>query len=128
MYSLDEPTLADFTDLTSPVILLEAEDKAIGFLTEATGNVAFVHFAVYPTTPFKDTSRLFQVLLQAGFTYMGYSGFLGLTPAPYRMAWRIAAQHGFTKVAELPDLCYMARLRRHVQGIISYIPRTRVIA
>ncbi|WP_291440452.1 GNAT family protein [Desulfovibrio sp.] len=56
--------------------------------------------------------------LSWAFARLGCAAIVGLCPAPNRHAWRLAEACGFKIMGRLPQSCWHARKKRHVDGVL----------
>lgn len=52
------------------------------------------------------------------FAHLDCAAIVGLCPAPNRHAWRLAETCGFQMMGRLPQACWHARKKRHVDGVL----------
>lgn len=52
------------------------------------------------------------------FAHLDCAAIVGLCPAPNRHAWRLAETCGFQIMGHLPQACWHARKKRHVDGVL----------
>lgn len=121
-----------WTDITSPdtAWLVEvraytvqrgsdtAPVAAIAWLNNFTGRTAMLHFCVFRDFQ-AQAEPIGRHVLRWVFGSGHFDSLMGLTPAPYRHALRLAQAIGFTPAGRVPGACHLVRWGRHVDGILS---------
>lgn len=123
MSAFAAPTLEDWLAITARGTLRCCADATTGDLlgcghfTPLQGRVWRFDF-----TAFRAGFRCAARQARHGFAHMfrchGASAIVGITPAPFRHAWRIAGACGFTIAARLPGACWLARKQKYVDGVM----------
>lgn len=106
-------------------LVLDLETRspcALGWLTNAAGGSAFVHYCVLGP-PRRSAG---QALLDYWCNFRGSNGqrlfrvLMGITPEIHTAALRVIRIMGFTSIGTIPRYCAIDRGRRHCGAVISY--------
>ena len=88
------------------------------FVNGFTGRAAELHYCFLNAgLPHKQAIGIetTNFLLRSG----GLSALIGITPKPFRHAWKFALEVGFRKVGILPSACYLKTSGRYVDAVVS---------
>lgn len=94
------------------------DTAAMAWLNNFTGRTAMLHFCVFRAFH-SHAKTIGRHLLRWVFGSGHFDSLVGLTPAPYRHALRLAEAIGFTPTARVPGACHLVRWGRHVDGVLS---------
>lgn len=90
---------------------------AAGLFSGWRGQVAEFDFTVF-RQHFSQAVPIALGAFQWMFAHTDISAIMGLCPVSNAHAWRLAAACGFRELARLPRACWLARRRRHVDGVL----------
>lgn len=90
---------------------------AVGLFSGWRGQVAEFDFTVF-RQHFSQAVPIARGAFQWMFAHTDVSAIMGLCPVSNAHAWRLAAACGFRELARLPRACWLARRRRHVDGVL----------
>lgn len=90
---------------------------AVGLFSGWRGQVAEFDFTVF-RQHFPQAVPIARGAFQWMFAQTDVSAIMGLCPVSNAHAWRLAAACGFRELARLPRACWLARRRRHVDGVL----------
>lgn len=90
---------------------------AVGLFSGWRGQVAEFDFTVF-RQHFARAVPIARGAFQWMFARTDVSAIMGLCPVSNAHAWRLAAACGFRELARLPRACWLARRRRHVDGVL----------
>ncbi|WP_300802307.1 hypothetical protein [uncultured Desulfovibrio sp.] len=90
---------------------------AVGLFSGWRGQVAEFDFTVF-RRHFSQAVPIARGAFQWMFAQTDVSAIMGLCPVSNAHAWRLATACGFRELARLPRACWLARRRRHVDGVL----------
>lgn len=90
---------------------------AVGLFSGWRGQVAEFDFTVF-RQHFSRAVPIARGAFQWMFAHTDVSAIMGLCPVSNAHAWRLATACGFRELARLPRACWLARPRRHVDGVL----------
>lgn len=130
MYSTEAPTYNDWLDVLKRVDILHG--TMIGAYDENGVLAGFAQFMPVLTEyadyefdfcvfrhAFKDAVHLGHLAAEWAFENIQCDRLVGITPITNRHAWRIAEACGFRRHGVTPNLCYVARKHKKVDGVIT---------
>lgn len=88
------------------------------YLNNAIGHNMLCHFCFFNLDDRELNMRLADEFHKIVFS-TGLKTLIGITPKPFRHAWKFALDVGFKKIMELPEACYIAKHKRWVPAIIT---------
>ncbi|MDR0238686.1 MAG: hypothetical protein LBI88_00460 [Deltaproteobacteria bacterium] len=123
-YSLPRPSLVAWMEGTAPdrawfcVLKDREQDACAVWITDFTGKAALVHFVVW-----RGFGRLSRELCWAACRWAfsgGLSCLMGIIPEINRAALAAMRDAGWQEVFRIPQVCYIHRLDRHVDGVLCH--------
>lgn len=130
MYSLSAPTYDDWLDVLERVDMLNG--TMIGAYDEHGVLAGFAQLVPFPDDQaacefdfcvfrhaFKDAVNLAHMGAAWAFENLSCDRLVGITPITNRHAWKIAEACGFRRHSVTPELCYVARKQKKVNGVIT---------
>ena len=94
----------------------------IGWFDNINGRTAQSHFCMF--------KQHFSEVVEPGLEIIHWleeklnvTMLTGITPKPYRQSHQLMGRWGFNKVMEMPQACYMAKYKKHVDGVL-YVRKT----
>lgn len=130
MYSTNAPTYDDWLDVLARVDRLHG--TMIGAYDDHGGLAGFAQLVPFPDDQaayefdfcvfrhaFKDAVKLGHMAAAWAFDHLPCDRLVGITPITNRHAWRIAEACGFRRHGVTPNLCYVARKHKKVDGVIT---------
>lgn len=122
MSCIDSPTLERWLEITARGVLLLCEDEqgellGCGHFTPFRGQVWEFDF-----TAFREAFHIAPQMARGGFRWafehLHASAIIGFCAEPNRQAWRLAQACGFQVIGTIPGLCWFARRKNHVGGVM----------
>jgi hypothetical protein len=123
-YHLPEPSLDAWLAHTAPdrawFCVAHAGEAlaAAAWFTDFTGRTAFAHFVIFRGYE-RMSRRICHLACQWAFSG-GMACLLGVIPAVNRAAIASMRASGWREIFRIPQLCFVHRLNRHVDGVFCH--------
>lgn len=130
MYSMASPTYDDWLDVLARVDRFHG--TMIGAYDEYCWLYGFAQLLPFPDDQaayefdfcvfrhaFKEAVQLGHLAAAWAFENLPCDRLVGITPITNRHAWKIAEACGFVRHSVTPELCYVARKHKKVDGVIT---------
>lgn len=122
MSCIEAPTLEQWVGITAKGVLLlcesgEGDLLGCGHFTHFRGQVWEFDFTAYREA-FHIAPQMAQGGFRWAFEHLHASAIVGFCAEPNRQAWRLAQACGFQVIGTIPGLCWFARRKNHVGGVM----------
>lgn len=121
IYSLEECSDEQWLEILKNAWVLTAhvdgEPAGLCWFDNINGRTAQSHFVLFRDN-FEKAKKLGALIINWLEDKLQVRALTGITPKPYRQSHSLMKDWGFEKVMELPEACYMAQYKKHVDGVL----------